>query len=312
MTDRATNLESLRSFSLSSSWDEFDRMTVGEFDEFLADRGLLWKSRKCPNCRYPRVLTSERGNDGQAIKMRFECYRRKCRESKHRSKIGYLKGTFFEELHGSRKMLFLASALYVDDVGTANDRARRCNVNSSTIAKWNQWFQEVIVESFFENETSCPIGGPNSVMHLEETYIANRKFKRKGKIHDSWAVVGVIEDSKEIFVEITSKRDAATLDCIIMKHVLPGTTIGNLGYIHKAEETVDSQPNSGDHSSDVRCGETENTKWSAINSIIKKRGLEGALSDDSFLVSVWKWKHRNEPKLFLLWKEISRRYPISN
>ncbi|VDO23581.1 unnamed protein product [Heligmosomoides polygyrus] len=310
MTNRATNLESLRSFSLSSSWDELDRMTVEEFDGFLADRGLLWKSRKCPICHKPQAITRQRGEDGHIIRKKFECHRRKCRDS--RPKIGYLKGTFFENLHSSRKTVFLASALYVDDIGTIEDRARRCNVATRTIVQWNQLFRDVIVESFFENETSCRIGGPNSVMHMEETYIANRKFRRKGKLLDSWAVVGVIEDSKEIFVEITSKRDPTILDCIITKHVLPGTTIGNLGYIHKTVETVNSQPNSGDHSSDVHSGETENTGWSTISSVIKKRGLEGALSDDSFLASVWKWKHRNEPKFFLLWKEISKRYPISH
>ncbi|VDO18692.1 unnamed protein product [Heligmosomoides polygyrus] len=306
MEDCAANLKSLQSFSLSTSWDEFDRMSVEEFDAFLADRGLLWRTRKCPSCRFPCSLSCQRGDDGQAVRLRFECTRNQCRRAGVPRKFGYLKGTFFEQLTGSRKKLFLASALFVDDVGTLGDRTKQCDVNKNTMTQWNQWFRDVIVESFFESEPSRKIGGPNTILQLETTYIAERKCSRGRALRDCWIVGGIIDDSKEIFAEITTKGDPVTLDSILTKHILPGTTIGNLGYVHN---TVDHHGGLDDSFSDVHSQGTENA-WSLVKRTVKKFGLKGALEKDRFLESVWKWQHQNEPKLYLLWREIAKRYPL--
>lgn len=307
MVDCATNLKSLENFSLSSSWDEVSRMSVEEFDDFLADRGLLWKARKCPNCCSPRQVSGQPTDGGRLLKMRFECSSAECRKSEVQWKVGYLKDTFFENLVGSRKKLFLASALFADDVGTFGDRAKRCSVNKNTMTQWSQWFRDVIVESFFENETPRKIGGPNTVLQLEETYIVHRKCYRGRAVRDSWVVGGIVNDTKEIFVEISSTRDPATLDSIIAKHVLPGTTIGNLGFVHN---TVDTQEQKATDPSPGVDPQGIEAAWSAIKRAVKKYGLKGALENDRFLESVWRWQHHNDPKLYLLWRQISKLHPL--
>ncbi|VDO25063.1 unnamed protein product [Heligmosomoides polygyrus] len=81
----------------------------------------------------------------------------------------------------------------------------------------------------------------------------------------------------EIFVEITSRRDSATLDDIVTRHDLPGTIIhtdswrgygnlNNLGYIHRTvnhnQNFVD--PNTGVHTQAIE------SAWSHIKRAIKK------------------------------------------
>lgn len=104
------------------------------------------------------------------------------------------------------------------------------------------------------------------VLQLDETYIVKRKYNRGRTVRASWLVGGIIPNSKEIFVEITSMRDSATLDDIVRRHVLPRTIIhmdswrgygnlSNLGYIHRTvnhnENFVD--PNTGVHTGHRKC-----------------------------------------------------------
>lgn len=268
------------------------------------------ESAEVPRLPLPRSLTRQLGSGGQNVRMKFECSRKQCRQPGVRRKIGYLKDTFFEKLRGSRKKLFLASVLFVDDLGRVEDRALRCNVTGQAIIQWDQWFRDVIVKSFFENDAPRKIGGPGTVLQIEETYTPEAVYGRCRLAADNWVVMGIIESSKEIFLEIASKRDAATLDSIITKHVSPGTIIGNLGYVHR---TVDHEEVVDGSSSDVQDPKDRaEDAWSRIQQTLKRLGLEGALSDDHFLESVWKWQHRSEPKLYLLWSEISKQYPLAD
>lgn len=320
-TETATmsiNMDSIKNFSLFTSWPSLERMEDDEFDDFLKDLGLLWKSRKCRHCSLPCVVTRESNGADKKFRVRFECTRRGCRKRRISRKIGYLKDTFFENLHGPRKKIFLASVLFVDDMGCLEDRARHCCVNKNTITQRDQWFCDVIVESFLDNSEPRKIGGPGVVMQVDETYIVKRKYNCGRRVRDSWMIGGIVNDSKEIFVEITSSRDSTTLENIITKHVLPGTIIytdswrgysnlSNLGYIHK---TVNHSEHFVDPTSGVHTQRIENT-WSNIKRLIKRRnGLKGALWDDNFLEAVWKYKHNNDDRLFLLWTEIRKKYPL--
>ncbi|VDO87508.1 unnamed protein product [Heligmosomoides polygyrus] len=83
-----------------------------------------------------------------------------------------------QELGRARKKVFLASILFVDDLGTVDVRARHCGVCRNTIVLWDQWFRDVIVESFLEEQQPRRNGGPNKVVHIDETYVVKRKYNR--------------------------------------------------------------------------------------------------------------------------------------
>ncbi|VDO36872.1 unnamed protein product [Haemonchus placei] len=51
--DFAANLLSLRDFPLVSTWQQLAMKTKQEFDDWFAERGLLWKDRPCLNWGKP-------------------------------------------------------------------------------------------------------------------------------------------------------------------------------------------------------------------------------------------------------------------
>ncbi|XGW04613.1 hypothetical protein V3C99_015643, partial [Haemonchus contortus] len=60
--DFATNLLSLRDFTLVSTWPQLAAITKEEFDDWLAERGLLWKDRPCPCCGNPRKVSKQKSS----------------------------------------------------------------------------------------------------------------------------------------------------------------------------------------------------------------------------------------------------------
>lgn len=126
------------------------------------------------------------------------------------------------------------------------------------------------------------IGGPNTILQLNETYVVKRKYNRGRLVRASSLAGGIIQDMKEIFVEITSKRDPATLDDIVKRHVLRGTiihtynwkgygNINNLCFVHKAVNHSLNfvESNTGVHTQAIGV-------WSHIKHAIKKERPQGS------------------------------------
>ncbi|XGW17675.1 hypothetical protein V3C99_002344 [Haemonchus contortus] len=293
----AERLLSLRGFTLISTWPELASKSREEFDEWLADCGLLWKKRSCPNCGEPCTLTKQGKMNQESVRLKFECFRQQCRQPGIPRKIGYLKDTFFEGLRVDRKKIFLASYLFAYDLGTVKEMARTLEVSESSIVQWTQWFREVLVEYYTNNVSK--IGGPNTVVQVDETCIVRRVGGIERK---EWLFGGIQEGTKLVFMEIIDDHSSATLDAIIQKHVLPG------GYHH---ETVNHSENVVDPDSGVHTQRTENF-WNHLKAKIRSRhGLKGELWDDYFFEVLWKWQFNSEDLLYELWKLIAARHPIS-
>ncbi|PIO75150.1 hypothetical protein TELCIR_02810 [Teladorsagia circumcincta] len=108
-----------------------------------------------------------------------------------------------------------------------------------------------------------------------------------------------------MFIEIVSNRDKQTLEEIILRHVLPGTTVwtdswrgyrnlANIGYVHR---TVNHSQNFVDPISGVHTQRIESA-WSHIKRLIKKKnGLPGELWDDHFFEALWKWQRKDDTRL---------------
>ena len=67
--------------------------------------------------------------------------------------------------------------------------------------------------------------GASVVVEVDETFFFHRKYHRGRRRKGSW-VFGIVERvSGKCWLEVVPRRDAATLEQIILAHVLPGTTI---------------------------------------------------------------------------------------
>ncbi|KIH45012.1 hypothetical protein ANCDUO_24952, partial [Ancylostoma duodenale] len=115
-------------------------------------------------------------------------------------------------------------------------------VDEKNIVQWTQWFRDVLVDYYAANVTR--IGGPNTVVQVDETHIVRRKYNVDRIVRRDWLVGGIQDGTKLVFVEITDDRSSANLDAIIQRHVMPRgvvrtdmwrgySNLTNLGYVHE-------------------------------------------------------------------------------
>ena len=94
-------------------------------------------------------------------------------------------------------------------------------------------------------KTKRKIGGPSTVVEIDEAKFGKQKYNRGRLVKGSWILGGIQRHSDECFLAIcpNNKRDAGTLIPIIQQYVEQGTTIitdkwkaylnlSNCGYIH--------------------------------------------------------------------------------
>ncbi|WKX95085.1 hypothetical protein Q1695_011943 [Nippostrongylus brasiliensis] len=72
------------------------------------------------------------------------------------------------------------------------------------------------------------IGGPGVTVQIDETLLTRRKYNR-GRVVRShqWLFGGIEVGSGRAFLKLVRRRDAQTLERIICRHILPGTTIAS-------------------------------------------------------------------------------------
>lgn len=69
------------------------------------------------------------------------------------------------------------------------------------------------------------IGGVDHIVEIDETCISRRKYNIGRLKKQIWIVGGICRETKNIFLEITNKRDSNTLKSIISSNVNPQSTI---------------------------------------------------------------------------------------
>ncbi|PIO61176.1 hypothetical protein TELCIR_17309, partial [Teladorsagia circumcincta] len=105
---------------------------------------------------------------------------------------------------------------------------------------------DVLVRYCSDNVTQ--LGGPNTILQVDETNIVRRKFNVGRVVRKDWLVDGIQYGTKMVFVEIVDRRDV-TLESITQQHAALGgrirtdmwsgyNNLSNLGYIH---ETLQAQ-----------------------------------------------------------------------
>ncbi|XGW15266.1 hypothetical protein V3C99_001056 [Haemonchus contortus] len=314
----ADRLLSLRGFTLITTWPALASKSKEEFDDWLADCGLLWKTRSCPNCGNPCKLTKQGKKEEECVRWKFECCRRACRQPGIPHKFGYLKDTFFETLRGDRKKIFLASYLFAYDLGLVKEMARTLEVNERTIIQWTQWFRDVLVDYYTNNVKK--IGGPNTVVQVDETCIVRRKYNVGRIVRKDWCRRNPGWDETSVCRD--HGRSQLYISGCYHPEIRPTwrghphgqveregyNNLSNLGYQH---ETVNHCENFVDPTTGAHTQRIENF-WGHLKAKIRSRhGLKGDLWDDHFFEVLWKWQFNSEDLLYELWKLIAAKYPIS-
>lgn len=128
-------------------------------------------------------------------------------------------------------------------------------------------------------ERGKPIGGPGSIVEIDESKFGKRKHHRGHRVEGQWVFGGVERSTGRVFMVPVERRDKATLLAVIRQWILPGTTIhsdcwkaydclGDEGYVHLSV-------NHSLHFLDPATGVHTNTiegSWRAAKSAIEPSG----------------------------------------
>ena len=125
---------------------------------------------------------------------------------------------------------------------TVSRAAERASVGETTTRRFFGILREQMTEDI---RTSPKIGGPSTIVEVDEAKFGKRKYNRGRLVNGTWVVGGVQQHTDYCFLSICpgNRRNAPTLSNIVKTYVRRGTTVitdkwkgyvdlTSLGYIH--------------------------------------------------------------------------------
>ena len=173
--------------------------------------------------------------------------------------------------------------------------ATRCSLAETTIRR----MYTIIRTQMTEELSSQPmIGGPGTVVEIDEAKFGKQKYHRGRVVQGSWVLGGIERGSTSCFMKVlpNNKRNALTLLPIIQRHVAPGTTIitdcwkayrglPTLGYVH---HTVNHSRNFVDPVTGAHTNGVEGS-WTHAKRASIRRGGRRSASALSLDLSMFCW-----------------------
>ncbi|KAG8239541.1 hypothetical protein J437_LFUL019260 [Ladona fulva] len=100
---------------------------------------------------------------------------------------------------------------------------REVGLHRQTVGKIVQAFRELIC--VWLQEESSQIGGPGHVVEIDESAFGRRKYNRGRQVRTRWVLGGIDRDTRETFLCVVDRRDAATITEAIERYVKKGSII---------------------------------------------------------------------------------------
>jgi hypothetical protein len=184
---------------------------------FCMEHGLLTSERHCDLCGH--LMTLDIGNK------QFRC-NKSANGKRCNKKVSLLKNTFFQSAKLSlRHILFI---IYEWSVDTPRDKAAiECQCSAPVVGFWYRRLRNSSALWWYVNEEEA-IGGEGNIVEIDETCIVRRKYHRGRALatEQQWMVGGIVRGCQEkCFVEFVNNRKRETLLEIVVRRVLPNTTI---------------------------------------------------------------------------------------
>lgn len=186
--------------------------------KFLMHHNLISKGPNCCNQIMRLTPRSDRSD-----KFAFRC-------SVCRRRQSIRIGSFFESSNLTLFQIFMIIIMCADDQNTTKFIKNELDIiSNSTVTDWKNFLRDVYIN--YINDRNEQIGGEGTVVQIDECLICRRKYG-VGRIlinRDVW-VVGGIDDTGRVFMEITERRNRQVLSDIIRRNVAPGSIVVTDGW----------------------------------------------------------------------------------
>ena len=97
------------------------------------------------------------------------------------------------------------------------------SIEKGTAIKWYAKLRDICTWKLSQNPIK--VGGISQIVQIDETVISRRKYNRGRLIEERWVFGGICTETKLGFMEFVPDRKAATLQEVIKKYIIPGSTI---------------------------------------------------------------------------------------
>ena len=207
--------------------------------------------------------------------MRFECSKKCCRHTR-----SIRLGSFFENvglgLCDSMLIIHLWAKRYIKKLVLED-----FEFSKQTVVEWFKFCREICVNHFDDNQNL--IGGPGSVVEIDETLIVKRKYNRGRMLASGWLFGGIerrTDGQFKCFMRVVYDRSGDHLKFLIRRHVARGTHIitdgwggymglSEMGYEHSVvihERNFISPDNSDVHTQRIEA------TWCSLKRFVRSRG----------------------------------------
>nr|XP_022905831.1 uncharacterized protein LOC111417704 [Onthophagus taurus] len=178
---------------------------------------------KCPLCETPLVLQHRsNGPDGYAWACNGRVSIRKQKKRKCAKSVALRKDTFFEHSKLEIRQILGFVYLWVEKTPVTLI-AKITKMSLPTASGWASFCKEVLLDKYLLYPEK--LGGPGSIVEIDESKFGRRKFHRGHPVEGKWVFGGYEGETGRVFMEIVEERTPDTLVPIIQKWILPGTII---------------------------------------------------------------------------------------
>ena len=138
----------------------------------------------------------------------------KCDICKRRCSIRTDSWLFQSKLRLHQFLMFVDLLIQNVDLSVIEKQSK---IGSKAAKKLNRFFYEVAEKYVTEN--AKPIGGPLSIVEIDESKFGKRKYHRKHHVEGQWVFGGIDRETYEGFLIAVDKRDEKTLLPLIQKWI---------------------------------------------------------------------------------------------
>lgn len=253
--------------------------------EFVIHWGLLQRVVQCV-CGGAMYLK----RNGPKRDLIYQCGTRECR-----IKRSVRNGSIFQMAEVKIEILLEVLLAWILKYPTSV-MLREIDISKNTLCKVLCGYRQLIFDWLII--TSQKIGGVGHTVEVDESVFGKRKYNRGRRTATKWVVGGIDRTTKKCFLTFVNRRDAVTLQNVIIDNVEVGTTIytdmwrgyinlNNIGYFHAAvnhsENFVDpNDPNV--HTQNVEAN------WSKIKRDSRRRLGRMSIGRIDFYLSEYVWR----------------------